>query len=133
MKPPYGRISAIDMNKGEILWQIAHGETPDVVRNAPPLKGMTILRTGRVGQIGALVTKSLLIAGEAGFFTNTVGEHGAMLRAYDKSTGQDAGAIFMPAPQTGSPMTCMLGGKQYLVLGIGGAGHPAELVAYKLP
>jgi len=79
------------------------------------------------------VTKSLLIAGEAGFFTNAEGEHGAMLRAYDKATGKDAGAIFMPAPQTGSPMTYMLGGKQYLVLGIGGAGHPAELVAYKLP
>jgi quinoprotein glucose dehydrogenase len=133
VKPPYGRISAIDMNKGDILWQIAHGETPDVVRDAPALKGMTIPRTGRVGMIGTLVTKSLLIAGEAGVFTNADGEHGAMLRAYDKATGKDAGAIFMPAPQTGSPMTYTLGGKQYLVLGIGGAGHPAELVAYRLP
>jgi quinoprotein glucose dehydrogenase len=133
VKPPYGRITAIDMNKGEILWQIAHGETPDVVRTSPALQGLTIPRTGRVGMIGTLVTKNLLIAGEAGFFTNASGERGAMLRAYDKTTGKDAGSVFMPAPQTGSPMTYMLNGKQYLVLGIGGVGHPAELVAYRLP
>ncbi len=133
VKPPYGRISAIDMNKGEILWQIAHGETPDVVRNSPALKGLTIPRTGRVGMIGTLVTKSLLIAGEAGFFTMPNGERGAMLRAYDKVSGKDAGAVAMPAPQTGSPMTYMLNGKQYLVLAIGGTGVPSELVAYKLP
>lgn len=133
VKPPYGRISAIDMNQGEILWQIAHGETPDVVRNNPALKGLTIPRTGRVGMIGTLVTKTLLIAGESGFFTTPTGERGAMLRAYDKATGKDAGAILMPAPQTGSPMTYTLNGRQYLVLGIGGAGSPAELVAYRLP
>jgi quinoprotein glucose dehydrogenase len=133
VKPPYGRISAIDMNEGNILWQIAHGETPDVVRNSPALQGLTIPRTGRVGMIGTLVTKTLLIAGEAGFYTNLNGERGANLRAYNKATGKDAGAIFMPAPQTGSPMTYMLNGKQYLVLAIGGTGHPSELVAYKLP
>jgi quinoprotein glucose dehydrogenase len=80
VKPPYGRISAIDMNEGNILWQIAHGETPDVVRNSPALKGLKIPRTGRVGMIGTLVTKTLLIAGESGFYTNTNGEHGANLR-----------------------------------------------------
>ena len=133
VKPPYGRISAIDMNQGEILWQIAHGETPDVVRNSPALKGLTIPRTGRVGMIGTLVTKSLLIAGEAGFYTNSAGDRGANLRAYDKATGKDAGDIFMPAPQTGSPMTYLLNGKQYLVVAIGGTGSPGELVAYKLP
>jgi quinoprotein glucose dehydrogenase len=133
VKPPYGRISAIDMNEGEILWQIAHGETPDVVRNAPALQGMTIPRTGRVGMIGTLVTKSLLIAGESGFFTAANGQRGALLRAYDKATGKDAGTVMMPAPQTGSPMTYMLNGKQYLVLAIGGTGYPSELVAYKLP
>ena len=69
LKPPYARISAIDLNKGEILWQIAHGETPDNVRNNPSLKGLTIPRTGRPGLIGPLVTKTLLIAGEGGVFT----------------------------------------------------------------
>ena len=68
-KPPYGRITAIDLDKGEILWQIAHGETPDNVRNHPALKGLNIPRTGRGGIIGTLVTKTLVIAGEAGFFT----------------------------------------------------------------
>ena len=69
IKPPYGRITAIDLNKGEIVWQIAHGETPDNIRNHPALKGLTIPRTGRDGRIGTLVTKTLVIAGEGGFFT----------------------------------------------------------------
>jgi quinoprotein glucose dehydrogenase len=133
IKPPYGRITAIDLNKGELVWQIAHGETPDSVRNHPALKGVPIQRTGRDGRIGTLVTKSLVIAGEGGFFTLPDGRRGAMLRAYDKATGKDAGAIYMPAPQTGSPMTYMLGGKQYVVLAIGGGNYSAELVAYRLP
>ena len=121
IKPPYGRITAIDLNKGELLWQIAHGETPDNVRNHPALKGLTIPRTGRQGRIGTLVTKSLVIAGEGGFFTLPDGRRGAMLRAYDKRTGQEAGAVYMPAPQTGSPMTYMLNGRQYIVVAISGA------------
>jgi quinoprotein glucose dehydrogenase len=133
IKPPYGRITAIDMNKGEIVWQIAHGETPDGIRNHPALKGVTIPRTGRDGRIGTLVTKSLVIAGEGGFFTLPDGRRGAMLRAYDKATGKDAGEVYMPAPQTGSPMTYMLNGKQYIVLAIGGGNYSAELVAFALP
>ena len=58
---------------------------------------------------------------------------GAMLRAYDKATGREAAAVLMPAPQTGSPMTYMLNGKQYLVVPIGGAGYPGELLALRLP
>jgi quinoprotein glucose dehydrogenase len=132
-KPPYGRITAIDLNKGEIAWQIAHGDTPDNVRNHPALKGLSIPRTGRAnGRIGTLVTKTLLIAGEAGFVTTKLGR-GAMLRAYDKATGQDVGAVYMPAPQTGSPMTYLLNGRQYLVVAISGAGYSGELVAYALP
>ncbi len=133
IKPPYGRITAIDLNKGEIVWQVAHGDTPDVVRNHPALKGLNIPRTGRTnGRIGTLVTKTLVIAGEPGFVTTPNGR-GAMLRAYDKATGQDAGAVYMPAPQTGSPMTYMLNGRQYLVVAIGGPGYSSELVAYRLP
>ena len=69
----------------------------------------------------------------AGMNTTPSGKRGAMLRAYDKQTGEDRGAVYMPAPQTGSPMTYMLGGKQYVVIAIGAAGFPAELVAYRLP
>jgi quinoprotein glucose dehydrogenase len=132
-KPPYGQISAIDMNRGELLWQIAHGETPDYVRNHPLLKGLTIPRTGRPGNIGTLVTKTLLIAGEGGFFTTPSGQRGAMLRAYDKKTGKDAGAVYMPAPQSGSPMTYMLNGRQFIVVAISGGSYSGELLAFRLP
>jgi quinoprotein glucose dehydrogenase len=132
-KPPYGRISAIDLNNGAILWQIAHGETPDNIRNHPALKGLDIPRTGRAGIIGTLVTKTLLIAGEAGFFTTPNGQRGAMLRAYDKASGKEVGAVYMPAPQSGSPMTYMLNGRQYLVLAIGGGAYSGELLAFRLP
>ena len=123
IKPPYGRITALDMNKGTLAWQIAHGDTPDNIKNHPALKGLTIPRTGRQGRIGVLVTKTLAIAGEGGFATTPTGQRGAMLRAYDKMTGQDVGAVYMPAPQTGSPMTYLHNGKQYLVLAISGAGY----------
>jgi quinoprotein glucose dehydrogenase len=132
LKPPYGRITAINLDKGEIVWQIAHGETPDNVRNNPALKGVNIPRTGRSGLLGVLVTKTLVIAGEAGFFTTPNGQRGAMLRAYDKATGKEVGAVYMPAPQTGSPMTYMLNGQQYIVLAISGAGYSGELVAFRL-
>src|SRR5882724_1181542 len=133
VKPPYGRITAIDLNKGDIAWQIAHGETPDNVRNHPALRGLNIPRTGRIGRIGTLVTKTLVIAGEGGFATQPDGRRGAMLRAYDKATGQELGAVYMPAGQTGSPMTYMLGGKQHIVLAISGAGFGAELIAFRSP
>jgi len=132
VKPPYGRISAIDLNKGDILWQIAHGETPDNIRNHPALKGLNIPRTGRPGAVGTLVTKTLLIAGEPGVFTTPSGQRGAMLRAYDKATGKEVGAVYMPTQQSGTPMTYMLNGKQYIVVAIGGNGYTAELRAFKL-
>ena len=133
IKPPYGRITALDMNKGTLAWQIAHGETPDNIKNHPALRGLTIPRTGRQGRIGVLVTKNLVIAGEGGFFTTPNGQRGAMLRAYDKATGQEAGAVYMPAPQTGSPMTYSYNSKQYIVVAISGASYTGELVAFKLP
>jgi quinoprotein glucose dehydrogenase len=132
VKPPWGRITALDLNKGTMVWQVAHGETLDVVTNHPMLKGVTIPRTGRIGPIGTLTTKTLVISGESGF-TSTPNGRGAKLYAYDKATGKEVANIFMAAPQTGTPMTYMLGGKQYLVLSISGAGFPAEMVAYTVP
>jgi quinoprotein glucose dehydrogenase len=133
LKPPYGRITAIDLNKGDLVWQIAHGDTPDNVRNHAALKGLTIPRTGRAGRIGTLVTKTLLIAGEGGFFTTPSGQRGAMLRAYDKATGKEVGEVFMPAPQTGSLMTYSLSGRQYIVVPISGGAYSGEFVAFRLP
>ena len=133
IKPPYGRINAINLDSGDILWQVPHGETPEAIRNHPALKGLNIPRTGRPGQVGTLVTRTLVIAGEPGFGPTPSGQRGSMLRAYDKRTGADAGAIYMPAPQTGSPMTYMLNGRQYLVVAISGGSYSGELVAFRVP
>ena len=132
LKPPYGRITAIDLSKGDLVWQVAHGETPDNIKNHPALKGLTIPRTGQSGVAGTLVTKTLVISGEPGITTTPEGR-GAMLRAYDKATGQELAAVFMPARQTGSPMTYTLNGRQYIVVAVGGPNFPGELIAYRLP
>src|SRR5687767_12806331 len=115
-----------------MAWQIAHGETPDNIRNHAALKGVTIPRTGRQGRIGTLVTKTLVIAGEGGVFTLPDGRRGAMLRAYDKASGKEMGSVYMPAPQTGSPMTYLHNGQQYIALAISAPNVPAELIAFKL-
>jgi quinoprotein glucose dehydrogenase len=128
VKPPYGSITAIDLNKGEILWHIANGDTPENIRNNPALKGLDIPRTGRPGVFGVLVTKTLVICGE-----RSAGKSDVMLRAYDKATGKEVGAVPLPAGQTGTPMTYMFNGKQYITLAIAAGGFPAELISYKLP
>ena len=132
-KPPYGRITAIDLDKGEIKWQIAHGETPDNVKNNPALKGVTIPRTGQGGMAATLVTKTLVISGEPRAGMTSTGLRGAMLRAYDKSTGAEVGAVYMAAPESGAPMTYMLDGKQYIVVAVSGGAYSGELLALRLP
>ena len=134
VKPPYSRISAIDLTRGEIRWQIPHGATPDFVKNHPALKGLDLPPTGRPGNnVGTLVTKTLLIAGEGNYGPTPSGTRGAMLRAYDKGTGKEVAAYQLPAPQTGSPMTYMLKGQQYLVIAISGPGYSGELLALRAP
>ena len=131
-KPPYGRITAIDLHRGDILWQVPHGATPDVVRNHPALEGLDIPRTGSSGG-GTLVTQTLLIAGDDSTFTAPDGSRAAMLRAYDKSSGAEVGTLQLPAAVTGLPMTYTIGGVQYITLAVGGAGHAAELLTFRLP
>ena len=134
VKPPYDRITAYDMNTGDIIWQKPHSSTPDDIRNNPALKGLDLPRLGQPGRtfVGTLVTKTLLIAGEGGVHTNEAGQRVALLRAYDKATGADVGAVNMPARQTGSPMTYLVNGKQYIVVAVSGI-NGAELIAYSLP
>ena len=134
VKAPYDRITAFDMNKGDIVWQKAHSSTPDNIRNHPALKGLNLPRLGQPGRtfVGTLVTKTLVIAGDFGFHTNAAGQRGALLRAYDKATGADVGAVQMPAGQTGSPITYMHEGRQYIVLAVSGANYSAELLAFRL-
>jgi quinoprotein glucose dehydrogenase len=133
LKPPYGTISAINLDKGEIVWQIPHGETPDYIRNSPALKGQDVPRTGQAGIIGTLVTKTLVIAGDAQVTTTASHPRGAMLRAYDKASGKEVGAVYMPAPQSGSPMTYMLNGRQYIVVAVSGGAYSGEYLAFRLP
>ena len=127
VKPPWGRITAFDLDEGALAWQIAHGETPDAVRNHPLLDGIETGRTGRPGRVATLVTPTLLIAAEAGVFTAPSGELGAMLRAYDKATGREVGSVFLPGPVSGSPMTYRVNGRQYIALASRGT-----LLAYRL-
>ena len=134
VKPPYSTITAINLDRGDIVWQIPHGETPDNVRNHPALKGLNIPRTGQSGyNIGTLVTKTLVIAGDAQVTTTAEHPRGAMLRAYDKQTGAEVGAVYMPAQQSGSPMTYMLGGRQYIVVAVSGGAYSGEYIAFRLP
>ncbi len=135
LKPPYGLISAIDMDRGEILWQTPHGDTPDNVRNHPALRGLNIPKTGQAGTsgIGLLVTKTLVIMGDPSLTTTPEHPRGAMLRAYDKRTGKEVGAVFMAAPQSGSPMTYLADGKQYIVNAISGGSYSGEYVAFRVP
>jgi quinoprotein glucose dehydrogenase len=134
VKPPYDRITAYDMNTGERLWQKTHSSTPDEIANHPALRGLKLPRLGQPGRtfIGTLTTKTLLVAGEGGVHTNEAGKRVALLRAYDKLTGKDVGAVEMPNKQTGSPMTYVIDGKQFIVLAVSGSDG-AELLAYALP
>ena len=133
VKPPYDRITAYNMNTGDIIWQKAHSSTPDDIKTHPALQGLNLPRLGQPGRtfIGVLTTRTLLIAGEGGVHRNDAGERVALLRAYDKATGADVGAVEMPDKQTGSPMTYLLNGKQYIVVAVSGVGG-AQLVAYAL-
>ena len=133
IKPPWGRITGINMNTGDIAWQIPHGEAPDNIRNHASLNGIDIGRTGWPGRVGVLVTKTVVVAGEGGSYTTETSEVGAMLRAYDKATGDEVGAVYMTAPQSGSPMTYQVNDQQYIVVATSGGGHSGTLLAYKLP
>ena len=132
LRPPWGRITALDLNDGTKMWEVAHGETPDHVRNHPLLAGVDIPRTGQAGILGVLSTRSLVICGDSGVFTDEQGRKAARLRAYDKMSGAEVGAVLMEQPQTGSPMTFMFDGVQHIVVASGGFAG-AELIAYRLP
>jgi len=129
VKPPWGRITAIDLNRGDIAWQIPNGDTPPSIRNHPLLKGVTLPKTGSPSRAGLLVTKTLLFAGE-GY------EGQPKFRAYDKKTGATIWEADIPQSQTGLPMTYLHRGKQYIVFAVHGEQNTrtaARLVAFALP
>ncbi|HLK51075.1 MAG TPA: PQQ-binding-like beta-propeller repeat protein [Bryobacteraceae bacterium] len=132
IKPPYAVISAVNLDRGDLQWQVPYGETPDAIRNHPALKGMNIPNTGQPGSVGLVVTKSLVVLGDTQI-TSVTHPRGAMLRAYDKANGKEVGAVWMSAPQSGSPMTYMVDGKQYIVVAVSGGAYSGEYLAYSLP
>ncbi|MEO8682590.1 MAG: PQQ-binding-like beta-propeller repeat protein [Vicinamibacterales bacterium] len=133
VKPPYGVMSAIDVNKGDLLWMVPHGDTPDAIRNNPRLKGMDIPKTGQPGNVGVLITKTLVIAGDPQPTTVPGRARGAMLRAYDKKTGAQVGEVLLPAPVVGQPMTYMSNGRQYIIVGVSGGNYTGEYISLALP
>src|SRR5580700_4783385 len=128
LKPPYGRITAYDMNKGDIAWQVANGDTPQNIKEAFAKLGLTnVPATGFPSQASFVVTKTLLVGGE--------GSGGRpLLHAYDKKTGDNIAELPMPGNQTAVPMTYMYRGRQFIVMAVGGQGQPSgQLVAFALP
>ena len=123
VKPPWGRITAIDLNSGDHLWMVPNGDTPDFVRDHPALRGVDVGRTGQQARGATIVTRTLLFA--------TSGD--PVLRAHDKGTGEIVAEIPLPARPTGVPMTYLADGAQYVVVAVAGPGHPGELVALRLP
>jgi quinoprotein glucose dehydrogenase len=133
-KPPYGRITAIDLNRGEHLWMAANGDGP---RHHPVLKELNLPPLGIAGRPAPLLTKTLLFLGEGsdamfGAGPNTSNSSGKMFRAYDKSTGKVVWETELPAGTTGAPMTYRAGNVQFIVVPIGGRDHPAEWIAFAL-
>jgi quinoprotein glucose dehydrogenase len=135
LKPPYGLLAAIDLDRGQLMWQTPHGDTPDAVRLHPALKGLDVPKTGQAFTtgVGVLVTKTLVIAGDPTITAPPGRPRGAMLRAYDKKTGAQLGQVWMPAPQSGSPMTYSVDGKQYIVVAVSGGPYSGEYLAFSLP
>ena len=125
-KPPYGRITAIDLNTGETLWWIPNGDTPERIRNHPRLRGMELPNTGQASHATVLVTESLLMYGEG---------RGAQPRfhAVDKRTGEELVMVELPAPSSTAPMTFLHEGRQYIVVPIASRDLPGSLVALRLP
>ena len=132
VKPPYGRVTAIDLKTGNHIWMVANGDGP---RFHPELKALNLPPLGQAVRTGILVTKALLFVTEGDQLhpRTPPGGGGRMVRAFDKATGRVVWEMALEAGATGAPMTYLSGGKQYLAFAIGGAQHPAELIALSLP
>ena len=126
LKPPYSRITALDLNKGELAWVAPLGTTPGSVAQHPALQGIALPNTGGIGlHATLLVTKTLLIAGEG-----WGGAH--VIRAYDKKTGAVVSEVSIPGMMGSMPMTYIVNGKQYIAFTSGTPTEPAEVVALAL-
>ena len=126
VKPPWGRITAIDLNTGDHAWMVPNGDTPDNIKDHPLLRDVELPRTGKQSRPMLLVTKTLLFSGEGL-------SGGPVFRAHDKATGETIAELELPATVTGLPITYRYEGRQYIVVAVGARGYPAGLVALALP
>ena len=134
VKPPWGRITAIDLNTGDHMWMIANGSAPDYIKNHPALKGIDLSNTGKPSRSLLMVTKTLLFGSDGNnLWASPAGAGGNTFRAIDKKTGAVIHEMTLPAMTTGIPMTYMVDGRQFIVVAVGAAGFPSELVALALP
>ena len=133
LKPPWGLITALDLNRGEILWQVPNSDTPQWIREHPALEGVELGRTGQSDRGGLLVTRTLLFAGEGSGMFAAFGSGGPMFRAHDKATGEILWEFELPANQSGTPMSYLVTGRQFIVVAVGAPNHPGEFVALALP
>ena len=133
-KPPYSRLVAIDLNKGDILWSVANG---DGIRNHPAFKGLNLPPIGTPGRNCGARHQVVRLHGRRQRQRRrpAAGRHwgGKMFRAFDKKTGTIAWEMELPAGVSNAPMTYMVGGKQYIVVAVSGRQYPGELVALALP
>jgi len=125
VRPPWGRITSIDLNSGDHNWWIANADTPEAVTKNPALKGVELPRTGTPTRSGLLLTKTLLFAGE-GWGGKPI------FRAHDKKNGKIIAEIKLPAAQAGQPITYSYKGKQYIVMAIGDGKSAGNFIALTL-
>ncbi|HET7925486.1 MAG TPA: PQQ-binding-like beta-propeller repeat protein, partial [Rhodanobacteraceae bacterium] len=132
MKPPYGRITAFDLNKGEQIWMVPNADGP---RNHPALAGLNLPPLGDATPSAVIATKTLLFVTQADKSTprSPANVGGTKFMALDKATGKMLWSIDLGVGQNGTPMTYQHDGKQYVVVAVGGTDYPAELVALALP
>jgi quinoprotein glucose dehydrogenase len=134
LRPPWGRITAIDLNTGDHVWMKPNGDPPDYVKNHPALKGVDLSGVGNPDQATLMVTKTLLFGGVGGGLFGAGTDGGSpIFRAMDKATGEVIHQMELPAGTTGIPMTYLANGRQFIVVAVGGRGVPAELIALATP
>ena len=135
VKPPYKRVTAIDLNTGTHAWMSPHGDGP---RNHPALRHLNLPALGGHSGMhggGALVTKTLLIVNSGGRYMVDEAEGARTMSAYHKANGEYLGSVMLPSVPNGNPMTYLHEGRQYVVVAVGGGGGSAapELIALALP
>ncbi len=128
LKPPYSRVTAVDLNTGDTKWTAVNGDTPPEIKSNPALAGVTLPKTGAQTRPAILVTKTLLLVGEG---------NGAqpILHVLDKATGAEITAITVPGTINSVPMSYQLNGRQYIAFWTSNrqALQPSELITLALP